>query len=160
MTAPNQFIQVPRQGTGYAPTPLPDEFLSRRRDVYFGTLLFANIPAVGGAAMQLSLPVDPDADLWVTGGTQFVTTHADLTTRLADPALFATLRRTSANRDLVNTATPLRNLFGTAERPARWETGLLIKAGSTLAVTITSNHGAALDLNLTVWGTKLFLPNS
>jgi hypothetical protein len=149
--------QIPRQPGAYPATPLPDEFGNRRRDVFFGQLNFPNVPAAGGAAVVLALPVDTDADIFVTGGTQFVTTVADLTTRLPVPAIFATLRRTSASRDLSNAAVPLPSLFGSGERPARWETGLLIRAGSTLQVTLISNHGAATAANLTFWGTKLFL---
>lgn len=146
----------PRQPGAYPPTPIPPEFQNRLRDVFFGVINFPNIPAVGGAAVVLPLQVDSDADLLITGGAQFVTTVADLTTRLLEPALFISLKRTSAGRDLMLSAVPLRNLLGTAERPARWETPVLVKAGSTLQATMTSNHGAALAASLTFWGIKLF----
>lgn len=149
--------QIPRQPGAYQPTPLPDEFANRRRDVFFGELNFPLVPAAGGAAVVLALPVDTDGDIYITGGTQFVTTVADLTTRLPTPALFVTLRRTSASRDLSNAPVPIASLLGSGERPARWETGLLVRAGSTLQVTVISNHGATTAANLTFWGTKLFL---
>lgn len=156
MTAPAMIPSPPRQQGAYAPTQLPPELASRLRDVFFGEVDFANIPAAGGASVALPLQVDSDADILITGGAQWVTTTADLTTRLPEPALFVTLRRTSAGRDLSTSATPLRNVLGTAERPARWECPVLVKAGSTLTVTLRSNHGATLAASLTFWGIKLF----
>lgn len=156
MTAPTMIPAPPRQPGAYPPSPIPPELQNRLRDVFFGEVDFPNIPAAGGASVSLPLQVDSDADILITGGAQWVTTLADLTTRLPEPALFVTLRRTSAGRDLSSAATPLRNVLGTAERPARWETSVLVKAGSTLAVTIRSNHGAALVASLTFWGIKLF----
>lgn len=156
MTAPRLVPAPPRQPGGYPPTGVPDELQTRLRDVFFGEVDFPLIPVAGGLAVALPLVVDPDADILITGGTAFVTTTADLTTRLLEPALFVSLRRTSAGRDLMNAFVPLRNLLGSAERPARWETSVLIKAGSTMTVTVRSNHGATLAASLTFWGTKVF----
>ena len=140
----------------YAPSQPPAEARQRLRDIFF--IQLDNLNVIVGAAGVVLAPfsVDADADIVITGGAQRVTTAADRTTVLADPALTLSLTRTAAGRTLMSAPVPISALLGTAQRPARWEAPMLLRANSALSVTVNNFQGAALAVQVTFWGYKIF----
>lgn len=143
-------------GGAYAPSPIPQEARNRSRDIFFIQLDNLNVGANAAGIVLAPFSVDADADLLITGGAQRVTTVADRTTTLPDPAVLLSLTRTAAGRTLMNSPVPIAAMLGTGQRPARWEAPMLLRANSALAVTVTSFHGVALVVQVTFWGYKIF----
>ena len=146
---------APTQPGSYPPSPLPNQAKGRLRDVFFVQVDFPNVP-IAGVQTPGNFAVDADADFVITGGAQRVTTTADRTTVLPDPAVFVALTRSAAGRTLMNLPVPISALLGTAQRPARWEAAMYLRANSNLAITVTSLQAAAVFVQLTFWGYKVF----
>lgn len=139
----------------YAPTALPPEARGKLRDTFFLQLDFANVPVAFVPTLG-NITIDADADFIITGGAQRVTTVADRTAVLADPIVLVSMKRSASGRDLQNLPVPISAVLGTAQRPARWEAPMLVRANSNLAVTVSSGHGAAVLVQMTFWGFKIF----
>lgn len=144
------------QPGAYAPSPVPSEAQRRARDIFFIQLDNLNVPIGAAGAVLAPFSVDADADLMITGGASRITTVADRTAVLPDPAVTFSLTRTAAGRTLMSAPVPVSALLGTAQRPARWEAPMLLRANSALAVTVNNFQGVALVVQLTFWGYKLF----
>lgn len=149
-------VQATAQPGAYPPSPVPAEARQRLRDIFFIQLDNLNVP-IGAAGVVLApFSVDADADILITGGASRVTSQADRTTVLTDPALTVSLVRTNAGRSLMSAAVPVSCLLGTAQRPARWEAPMLLRANSALSVTLNNFQGVALAVQFTLWGYKIF----
>jgi hypothetical protein len=112
-------------------------------------------PLALSATQTLGLNITADADFVILYGTRIVTA-VDNTTFVANVPELVTLVDTGAGRQLMSSAVHIDELFGTGQLPAYWSFPKLMRAGSTLSVTLQNLEATARNVRLSFHGFKVF----
>lgn len=132
---------------------LPRELWGKQKDMFVGHVDFTPLAANGTQTQGLQIP--SDADFVIVYGTRIVTA-VDNITFIANVPELVTLTDTGSGRQLMSSAVHMDELFGTAQLPAYWSFPKLMRASSTLSVTVQSLEATARNIRLSFHGFKVF----
>ncbi len=124
---------------------------------YWYNVVFSALPI--GTPTTQSFNVDAAAPFLITHSMM----HADIAgaavtiSSMNWPNVTGTLTDTGSNRQLMDQATPLGNIFGTSQFPYFWAEPKLMAANSTLQVVLTSQEAVNTpNIRLTFGGYRLY----
>lgn len=109
-----------------------------------------------GGTVRLQFQINTDADFLAYGGV-LIARNGSTFAAVDDPALRVNIFSEGSGRELQNTASMARNLFGTAERPCWFPWPRVFKGGQSVRVTLTSlEPSTTLLVDLGFLGVKDF----
>jgi len=114
-------------------------------------------PLGAGATLPQSIQIQNDSDFLIMAGVFVMTTTDNTTTFFANAPVTVQITDSGSGRNIMNKATHINNLFGSATLPAIWPFPKLIPAGATLTTTLVNLDGAnARNVRIAYWGFKIF----
>lgn len=131
------------------------------RDIFTYTINFASLANAANATGQFTIEADSNF-LWQEASYQADVALAAVTdsSRII-PLVNVTIQDSGSGRQLMNTATPIPNIFGTGELPFLLPTPRFFRAQTTVSINV-SNYSTATtyNLRLSFIGTKFFKFNT
>ena len=154
---------------GYAPQPggvllgnvnyIPPGFESFYKEPFTYNVVFSPSTHAAGAQSQ-STNIQNDSFFVCVSQYAWIVDHATGNTTITDPTKAAMLVRTldtSSGKYAQDQATPIGNLFGTAENPFVWlYRAKVYLPGGQLTVELTNNMSADQDVRLSFAGFKVY----
>ncbi len=128
-----------------------------KKDFYIYEEDFSSV--ANGATATGNINIQADSDFVMQKLTYFADISAAVQTDSSRviPLMTVQIKDTGSGRDLLETAAPVSNLFGTGELPFILPTPKLFLARSTIAITVTNfSASTTYNLRLSFIGYKVF----
>ena len=133
---------------------LPKALWKRVKDFFTFTVEW--LPLAISESASKTFSTQGDSDFLILMGTRVVSTVDNLTAT-AFPPMLVKIEDSGSGRNMMDKAVHLENLFGTAQQPSVWPFPKLIRANSTVTVTLQNLSAAsAFNARLSFLGFKVF----
>jgi hypothetical protein len=135
---------------------LPPAVLRATKDFFMYTAAFLPL-AAGAVNTQVATQIQADSDFLIIGASRIVTDTAAPPVVVAAPVITIQINDSGSGRNLLDAATHIDNVVGTAANPFYWPYPKLVKRTSTLTTILTNLDAAnARNVRIAYYGFKLF----